>query len=84
MLDGQGRAPRPPLACDGRTPDQTALLIESGYVVEESSPSAFTVRAMVITADAESGIACLISVQTAEKGEPKPLPGSTALFVGWP
>ena len=46
-----------------------------------SAPPDFTVRAMVIIADAESGRACLICVQTAENGEPKPLPRSTILSV---
>lgn len=42
----------------------------------------FTVRAMIITADAESGRACLIGVQTGENGEVEPLPGATMFSVG--
>lgn len=56
--------------------------VTTGHVVEPGSRQPdFTVRAMDITADAKSGVACLIAVQTAENGEPKPLPGSTALSV---
>jgi hypothetical protein len=56
--------------------------VTTGHPVKPGKPQPdFTVRAMVITADAESGIACLIGVQTAENGEPKPVPGSTALSV---
>jgi hypothetical protein len=55
----------------------------TGHAVPPGSPPPdVTVRAMVITADAESGLACLIGVQTAEFGEPEPLPGSTILSVG--
>ncbi len=39
-------------------------------------------RAMIITADAESGRACPIRVQTAKNGEPIPTPGSTILSLG--
>lgn len=57
--------------------------VTTGHVVEPGSPQPdFTVRAMNITADAKSGVACLIAVQTAENGDPKPLPGSTELSVG--
>lgn len=57
--------------------------VTTGHPMKPGSPQPdFAVRAMVITADAESGIACLIGVQTAENGEPKPQPGSTALSVG--
>ena len=57
--------------------------VTTGHPVKPGSPPPdFTVRAMVITADAESGRACLIGVQTAENGEPKPVPGSTALSMG--
>ena len=57
--------------------------VTTGHPVKPGSPTPdFTVRAMIITADAESGRACLIGVQTAENGEPKPLPGSTILSVG--
>ena len=47
-----------------------------------SPPPDFTVRAMIVTADAESGRACLLGVQTAENGEPTPTPGSTILSLG--
>ena len=54
----------------------------TGHPVTPGSPTPdFTVRAMIITADAEPGRACLIGVETAENGEPKPLPGSTNLSV---
>lgn len=46
-----------------------------------STPPDFTVRAVDITADAESGLACLISVQTGENGKIEPLPGSTLVSV---
>jgi hypothetical protein len=56
--------------------------VTTGHPVTPGSPTPdFTVRAMIITADAESGRACLIGVETAENGEPKPLPGSTNLSV---
>ena len=56
--------------------------VTTGHPVTPGSPPPdFTVRAMIITADAESGRACLIGVETAENGEPKPLPGSTNLSV---
>jgi hypothetical protein len=42
----------------------------------------FRVRAVIITADARSGRACLIGVQTGEKGTPGPLPNGTRLRVG--
>lgn len=59
--------------------------VTTGHPVKPGSPSPdFTVPAMMITADAESGRACLIGVQTAENGEPGPLPGSTILSVGLP
>lgn len=45
-------------------------------------PPDFTVRAMNITADAESGLACLIGVRTPKNSELKPPRGSTALSVG--
>jgi hypothetical protein len=38
-----------------------------------------TVRAVIITADAQSGLACLITVQTGAAGGPKPLVGGTQL-----
>lgn len=52
----------------------------TGHPVPPGSPTPdFTVRAMVITADAETGRACLIAAQTAENGEPAPPFGSTTL-----
>jgi hypothetical protein len=36
---------------------------------------------MIITADAESGLPCLIGVQTGENGGPQPLAGGTPLAV---
>jgi len=57
----------------------------TGHPVLPGSPTPdFRVRAVIITADAESGRACLIGVQTGENGEVKPLPGSTNLPVSWP
>ena len=59
-----------------------AHTVTTGHPVPPGSPTPdFTVRAMIITADAESGLACLISVQTGEDGGPKPLPGGTMLPV---
>ena len=56
--------------------------VTTGHDVPPGSPVPdFTVRAMVITADAESGLPCLIGVQTGENGEPKPLVGGTRLPV---
>ena len=53
-----------------------------GRPVPPGSPTPdFTVRGMIITADAKSGLACLISVQTGENGGPKPLTGGTTLPV---
>lgn len=46
-----------------------------------SAASDSTVRAMLITADAASGRACLIAVQTGD-GAKEPLPGGTTLSVG--
>lgn len=46
-----------------------------------SPASESTVRAMIITADAASGRACLIRVQTGD-GAKEPLPGGTTLSVG--
>jgi hypothetical protein len=55
----------------------------TGHPVPPGSPTPdFTVRAMIITADAGSGLACLIGVQTGEDGGPKPLAGGTTLSVG--
>ncbi len=57
--------------------------VTTGHPVPPGSPTPdFTVRAMIITADAESGLACLIGVQTGENGGPKPLVGGTSLTVG--
>ena len=56
--------------------------VTTGHPVEPGVPTPdFTVRAMNVTADAESGLACLIGVQTSENGKVKPLPGSTMLSV---
>ena len=56
--------------------------LTTGHPVFPGSPTPdFTVRAMIITADAESGRACLIGVQTGENGEVKPLSGATMLSV---
>ena len=56
--------------------------VTTGHAVPPGSPTPdFTVRAMIITADAESGLACLIGVQTGENGGPKPLAGGTRLSV---
>ena len=59
--------------------------VTTGHPVRPGTPTPdFTVRAMIITADAELGRACLIGVQTAENGEPERLPGSTILAVDQP
>ena len=56
--------------------------VTTGHAVPPGSPTPdFAVRAMIITADAESGLACLIGVQTGEGGGPKPLAGGTTLPV---
>lgn len=56
--------------------------VTSGHPVPPGSPAPdFTVRAMNITADAESGLACLIGVQTGENGEIKPSTGATRLSI---
>jgi hypothetical protein len=56
--------------------------VTTGHPVPPGSPTPdFTVRAMVITADVESGLPCLISAQTGEDGGPKPLAGGTQLAV---
>ncbi|MFZ2016331.1 MAG: hypothetical protein WAV00_21130 [Nocardioides sp.] len=56
--------------------------VTTGHPVPPGSPAPdFTVRAMIITADAESGLACLIGVQTGENGWPKPLAGGTRLSL---
>lgn len=62
----------------GKFPHSVTL----GHPVPPGSPVPdFRVRAIVVTVDAESELACLISVQTGENGEPKPLAGGTALSV---
>ena len=56
--------------------------VTSGHPVPPGSPMPdFTVRAVIITADAESGLPCLIGVQTGESGWPKPLARGTQLSV---
>jgi hypothetical protein len=56
--------------------------VTTGHAVRDGEPAPdFTVRAMLVTADARSGRACLIGVQTAENGEPQPLPDATILQV---
>lgn len=44
-------------------------------------PPDFTVRAAIISADAKSGLSCLVGVQTRENGEPKPEPPATILDI---
>lgn len=57
--------------------------VTTGHPVAPGSPAPdFTVRAMGITVDAETGRACLIGVQTGENGAIKPPAGSTTLSVG--
>ena len=56
--------------------------VTSGHPVRAGEPTPdFRVHAIIITADADSGEACLISVQDGENGGPKPLPGGPALHV---
>ncbi len=56
--------------------------VTTGHPVPPGSPAPdFTVRAMIVTADAESGRACLIGVQTGERGKVEPLPGGTILAL---
>lgn len=56
--------------------------VTTGHPVPPGSPTPdFTVRAMIVTADAKSGLVCLIGVQTGENGEPRPLAGGTTLSV---
>lgn len=50
-------------------------------VTPRKPPPDFTVRAAIITADARTGLACLIGVQTRENGEPKPEPNATVLDI---
>ncbi len=54
-------------------------IVTSGGPIDATKPGPtpdFTVRAVVLTADAESGMACQVSVQT---GEVSPEPGATVL-----
>lgn len=57
-------------------------IVTTGHPVKavDTQPD-FTVRAVIITADAETGHACLIRVQTAENGDVRPIPGATILYV---
>jgi hypothetical protein len=56
--------------------------VTSGHPVQPGSPTPdFRVRAIILTADAESGLVCLNSVQDGEDGEPQPLTGGTRLSV---
>jgi len=57
--------------------------VTTGHPVPPGSPVPdFTVRAVIITADAVSGRACLIGVQTGESGEVGPLRHGTTLSIG--
>jgi hypothetical protein len=59
--------------------------VTTGHAVPPGSPAAdTTVRAMVVIANAESGVACVIGVQTAERGEPQAPHGSTRLDLDAP
>ncbi|CAN5290929.1 hypothetical protein BH09ACT12_BH09ACT12_05420 [soil metagenome] len=54
--------------------------VTTGHLVPPGDPTPdVTVRAALITADAQTGLACLIGVQTAENGMPEPAPDSTVL-----
>lgn len=54
----------------------------TGHPVQAGDPAPdFTVRAMIVTVDAQTGHACLLGVQTAENGDVKPLPDGTTLQV---
>jgi hypothetical protein len=56
--------------------------VTTGHPVDPGEQVAdFTVRAVLITADPATGLACLIGVQTAENGEPRPAPGATTLSL---
>ena len=58
-------------------------IVTTGHPVRAGEPIPdFTVRAMIITADASSGQPCLISVQTAEAGEVQPLANAMVLDIG--
>ncbi|MFT4262612.1 MAG: META domain-containing protein [Nocardioides sp.] len=48
-------------------------------ILPDSPPRDDTVAALLVTADAVSGRACLIGVQTRENGEPTPEPDATVL-----
>ena len=54
--------------------------VTTGHPVRPGQPPPdFTVRAEIIKADARTGVVCLIGVQTAENGEPEPLPNGRPL-----
>jgi hypothetical protein len=54
----------------------------TGHAVRAGDPQPdITVRAVIITADAETGHPCLIGVQTAENGQVRPIPDGTILHV---
>ncbi len=56
--------------------------VTTGHTVKPGEPMPdITVRAVLITADPATGLACLIGVQTAENGEPRPAPGATIISV---
>lgn len=56
--------------------------VTTGHPVTPGKPPPdFTVRAATITADAQTGLACLMGVQTRENGEPKPEPNATVLDI---
>jgi hypothetical protein len=56
--------------------------VTTGHPVRPGDPPPdFTVRAVLITADAQSGLTCLIGVQTGERGEPQPEPNATVLDI---
>jgi len=58
-------------------------IVTTGHPVLKGQPVPdFTVRALIITADASSGQVCLAGVQTAEAGEPQPLADATVLDLG--
>ncbi len=55
-------------------------IVTPGNPVRPGEPEPdFTVRAMLITADARSGVPCRIGVQTAENGEPQPKANAVTL-----
>lgn len=56
--------------------------VTTGHPVRPGEqPPDFTVRAVLITADARTGLACLIGVQTGERGQPAPRPNATVLDI---